>query len=186
MAGQSSLTRFCMACGLVMIFTALAGTTGSAQTSADSKKTPPKKAPAKDNTQAEERLETVILARLKQQFAKQDINRSGGLEKAELITWLGLVNGPEMLKKYDQDSDGKVSPEEFEAWATEYAAASAKEMVEQQQQAEAELERLQKAYAKASAQAKAQYQKALQRQREQVQRLRDRRDADRRRQQRRR
>lgn len=188
MSRKSSLTRFCMGCSLVLVVIALAGTDGAAQTTSQSqadKKTPAKKPatpPKKDDSQAEERLETLVLARLKEQFKKQDINSSGGLEKAELITWFGLVKGPDLLKKFDKDGDGKLTAEEFEEWAAAYADAYAKEMIEEQKEAEEELAKLQKAYAKASADAKAQYQKAIQRQRDQVERLRDRQEAERRRQ----
>ena len=153
-----SVTKFCMGCTLVMVACGLVGTSGSAQTTATTpaKKTDAKKAAKKDDSQAEERLEAIVLARLKEHFKKQDINGDEYLDKSELITWLGLVKGPDILKKYDKNpEDGKLSLAEFTEWATTYADAYAKETIEDQKEAEAQVEKLQAAYTKAAAQAKA-------------------------------
>lgn len=176
---KSSVAKFCMGCALVMVACGLLGTSSSAQTSANTpaKKTDTKKAPAKkDDSQAEDRLEALVIARLKEQFKKEDINGNNYLDKSELINWLGLVKGPDMLKKYDKDGDGKLSLDEFTEWATAAADAYAKETMDEIKDAESRLEKAQQAYAKASADQKQKYQQAIQRERQQLERARNRRN----------
>jgi hypothetical protein len=119
---------------LVVIFAMLTmGAIVSAQTKTDPKKADPK---ADD-------LATQIVEKLKQRFLKEDKNMDGYLDKDEMVNWFGLVKGPELLKKYDTDSDGKLSPDEFLVFAQTYADTYVKWMNDEEQKYQAKINGLQ-------------------------------------------
>jgi hypothetical protein len=63
---------------------------------------------------------TLYMGQLRLLFANTDANKDGYLEKSELAKAFA-GQGNTVLVQLDQDGDGRVSRDEFMAWAREYA-----------------------------------------------------------------
>jgi hypothetical protein len=61
-----------------------------------------------------------VLAQLMARFDAWDTNKDGFLDKDELTKALGENRAKRALELYDKDSDGKISKDEYTAWAKAY------------------------------------------------------------------
>jgi hypothetical protein len=82
-------------------------------------------APKKDPTGT-----TLYMGQLRLLFANTDVNKDNYLEKSELVRAFP-GQGEAVLVQLDQDGDGRVSRDEFMAWAREYAIQLKKLAAEQ-------------------------------------------------------
>lgn len=63
-----------------------------------------------------------IMAQLMARFDAWDTNKDGFVDKEELTKALGEARANRVLQLYDKDKDGKLSKEEYTAWAKAYVA----------------------------------------------------------------
>jgi len=61
-----------------------------------------------------------VMAQLMARFDAWDTNKDGFLDKDELAKALGENRAKRALELYDKDSDGKISKDEYTAWAKAY------------------------------------------------------------------
>lgn len=160
------LLAFGLGCCPILLVAALvlgADTVQNSKTTA--KKTTAKKDDKKPDKDEEE-LAKQNFKRMMDEFKRQDTNGNGYLELSELVAWMGLGKGPDFLKAHDTDKDGKISRDEYEAWAQGESSKQAKDTIEKEKQLDQKIKDLEEALAKASTAQKQKLEEELRRARQ--------------------